>query len=236
MDISLKRIVAYIIDILIVSLVVAVLSNVHFLNPYKDEYEEANEKYLNITEDMRSEDFDFEEHEDEVLALNYDIYKYRVYSNVISIGTLILYFGVVQLVLEGQTLGKKIMNIKVISNKDKKLNIGNYLLRIVILNNIIFTVLSMIGVSIFKIKNFYYFIYYLSLIQNAVYMLNILMVVLKKDNRGLHDMVAGTRVIDLKETGVTVSDDITELQVKENETIKEKVEKKERKKKVDRKD
>lgn len=220
MDTCLKRIVAYIIDILIVTVVVSAISMIPRIDPYKKDYEKAYNEYLDIVSDAQNENS--VDYKDKIIELNYDIYKYRVVSNIISVISLVGYFGILQMVMNGQTVGKKVLKIKVVSNNGKKLNFGNYFLRTLILNNIFFTVINMIAVYILKGSNFYYFTYIVNMLQSTIYMILIIMMVLRKDNRGLHDLLAGTKVIDVE------SEDVTIIEEKK-ETIKEKSEKKSKK-------
>ena len=220
MDTCLKRIVAYIIDILIVTVVVSAISMIPRIDPYKKDYEKAYNEYLDIVSDAQNENS--VDYKDRIIELNYDIYKYRVVSNIISVISLVGYFGILQMVMNGQTVGKKVLKIKVVSNNGKKLNFGNYFLRTLILNNIFFTVINMIAVYILKGSNFYYFTYIVNMLQSTIYMILIIMMVLRKDNRGLHDLLAGTKVIDVE------SEDVTIIEGKK-ETIKEKAEKKSKK-------
>lgn len=220
MDTCLKRIVAYIIDILIVTVVVSAISMIPRIDPYKKDYEKAYNEYLDIVSDAQNENS--VDYKDRIIELNYDIYKYRVVSNIISVISLVGYFGILQMVMNGQTVGKKVLKIKVVSNNGKKLNFGNYFLRTLILNNIFFTVINMIAVYILKGSNFYYFTYIVNMLQSTIYMILIIMMVLRKDNRGLHDLLAGTKVIDVGSEDVTIIEE-------EKETIKEKAEKKSKK-------
>ncbi len=220
MDTCLKRIVAYIIDILIVTVVVSAISMIPRIDPYKKDYEKSYNEYLDIVSDAQNENS--VDYKDRIIELNYDIYKYRVVSNIISVISLVGYFGILQMVMNGQTVGKKVLKIKVVSNNGKKLNFGNYFLRTLILNNIFFTVINMIAVYILKGSNFYYFTYIVNMLQSTIYMILIIMMVLRKDNRGLHDLLAGTKVIDVE------SEDVTIIEEKK-ETIKEKAEKKSKK-------
>ena len=190
------------------------------IDPYKKDYEKAYNEYLDIVSDAQNENS--VDYKDRIIELNYDIYKYRVVSNIISVISLVGYFGILQMVMNGQTVGKKVLKIKVVSNNGKKLNFGNYFLRTLILNNIFFTVINMIAVYILKGSNFYYFTYIVNMLQSTIYMILIIMMVLRKDNRGLHDLLAGTKVIDVE------SEDVTIIEEKK-ETIKEKSEKKSKK-------
>lgn len=222
MDTSLKRIIAFVIDIVIVSLVVSLI-NLLPLDPYKDKYKDAYEKYNEVVQ--KSTEDEKNDYKDEIIELNYEVYKYRTYSSMFSATALILYFGVLPLVMNGQTLGKKIMKLRVVSNNEKKLNFWKYLIRIVILNNIWLSLINVGAVYVVSGIKFYYVTYVISMLSSLIYMLNLIMVMFRKDNRGLHDMVAGTKVI-------LVSNDVVVESVEEvkKDGIKEKVDKVSKKK------
>lgn len=222
MDTSLKRIIAFVIDIVIVSLVVSLI-NLLPLDPYKDKYKDAYEKYNEVVQ--KSTEDEKNDYKDEIIELNYEVYKYRTYSSMFSATALILYFGVLPLVMNGQTLGKKIMKLRVVSNNEKKLNFWKYLIRIVILNNIWLSLINVGAVYVVSGVKFYYVTYIISMLSSLIYMLNLIMVMFRKDNRGLHDMVAGTKVI-------LVSNDVVVESVEEvkKDGIKEKVDKVSKKK------
>lgn len=234
MDIVLKRVMAYIIDVLIFSIVLTPIINWSVINPYIDEYTENYSEYTEFIEQANAGEIDTEtdEYKDKIVDLNYNINKYKVISSSISVVGFILYFAVLQWALKGQTIGKKIMKIRVVANnEDKKLNVGNYILRSLILNNIIFSIILIIGVYIFKAPGYYTLSMVVSYLQLLVMSLIMLMVVLRKDLRGLHDFVAGTKVIDLV---VPVQDEASlekeEVEEKQVIEVKEKVKKEEVKK------
>lgn len=224
MDTSLKRIIAFVIDIVIVSLVVSLI-NLLPIDPYQDKYKDTYEKYNEVV--RKSTEDGSHDYKDEIIELNYEVYKYRTYSSVFSAAALILYFGVLPLVMNGQTLGKKVMKLRVVSYNDKKLNFWKYLIRIVILNNIWLSLINVGAVYIVSGVKFYYVTYVISMISSLVYMLNLIMVMFRKDNRGLHDMVAGTKVIEVNND--VVLENVEE--VKKKESIKEKANKVSKKKK-----
>ena len=223
MDTSLKRIIAYLIDILLVSIVVTPFINIKAINPNIDDYNKYYEEYTQLIEDANNGDIDTssEEYKNEIIDLNYKIAEYKVINSSISVVSLIIYFVIIQYFLKGQTVGKKILKLKVVSNKDKELNIGNYFVRSLILNNIIFSIILIIGVYIFKPNGYYNLSMVVSYLQLLVMSVIILMVVLRKDNRGLHDIIAGTKVISLEPV---ISEEIVDN--KETSEIETKEEKK----------
>lgn len=231
MDLVLKRLMAYVIDILIVSICMTPILNWSVINPYIDEYTENYTEYTELLEQANAGDIDPEdaEYEEKIIDLNYQINKYKVVSSSISAGSLLLYFALLQWALKGQTIGKKIMKIKVVANReDKKLNIGNYILRSLILNNIIFTIVLIVGVYLFKENGYYNLSMIVSYLQLLVMSIIMLMIVLRKDFRGLHDIVAGTKVIDVSPNALVdkKEDDEEKVTIEAKENTKEKETKK----------
>ncbi len=225
MDTILKRVMAYIIDILIVSIIATMISSVGLINPYKDEYEEAYDEYADVVAQIQEEGsgVDRDASEDELITLYYNVNKYNVVRSGISVVCTILYFALLQSLMNGQTIGKKIMKIRVVANKDdKKLNFGNFLIRSVILNNVIFSVLFIVGIYVFDVSGYYNYSIVVSYLQMLLLTVIMLMVVLRKDFRGLHDFAAGTKVIDLNP--VVVEENKEEVKVIETNEVKEKKE------------
>ena len=225
MDTILKRVMAYIIDILIVSIIATMISSVGLINPYKDEYEEAYDEYADVVAQIQEEGsgVDRDASEDELITLYYNVNKYNVVRSGISVVCTILYFALLQSLMNGQTIGKKIMKIRVVANKDdKKLNFGNFLIRSVILNNVIFSVLFIVGIYLFDVSGYYNYSIVVSYLQMLLLTVIMLMVVLRKDFRGLHDFAEGTKVIDLNP--VVVEENKEEVKVIETNEVKEKKE------------
>ena len=224
MDIGLKRIIAFLIDMFLISFIVVGASRYLHLDPNIEKYDEAFTEYSELaTSKEELSDAD----RDRLIELNYDVYRYGVVNNVISIGMLILYFGILECVCKGETPGKRLMKLRLVSNSDKNLNIFQYLLRVMILNGIIFSLLIILAVYLTNGITFNYITYFLSLAESTILLINVMMVTLRNDHRGLHDIISGTKVIDTKE--------LIEEMVVPKETIKEKAEKKEKKKKADKK-
>ena len=221
MDLVLKRLMAYVIDILIVSICMTPILNWSVINPYIDEYTENYTEYTELIEAANNGDIDTnsDEYKDQVIDLNYKVSSYGVVSRSISVVASIIYFVIIQYFLKGQTIGKKILKLRVVSNKDKELNIGHYFVRSLILNNIIFSIILIVGVYLFGKTGYYNLSMVVSYLQLLVMSVIILMVVLRRDNRGLHDIIAGTKVISTEV--INSEEEVKEISSKkeEKETI-----------------
>ena len=116
---KLKRLLAYVIDILLVGFIASAISSIEVINPYCDNYIEAYEKYSKEMDSL-NEDNVFDKIKSEEFVLDYqNVLKYGVYSSVICITCYILYFGGFQKWNKNQTVGKKLMRLKVVNKNNK---------------------------------------------------------------------------------------------------------------------
>lgn len=229
MNKNLKRIVAYMIDTILISAVAFFLTNVKQINFQLDNYEKAYksyekvvDKYQDLQDEYEDAKEDYEEEEitkkeykkikkgyedyeitytKSVKKYNYELSKNSLIATLISLALIIAYFGIFQYSMNGQTLGKKIMKLRVVSNKDVNLNLLNYVVRCVVLNGAIFNIALMICVYLFNYKDFYTANYIVSNISSIVEIIILMMIFMNKDGRGLHDYLAGTKVIEMDNEG-----------------------------------
>ena len=186
------RVIAYIIDILLVSIV---CSGVLLLIPKNDTYEQYYKEYEQIQSDFISEKIDSREYLDKSKDIIYGLNSNNVISMIIEVVLIILYFIVFQFYNKGQTLGKRLMKIRVVSVKDNELSLDQVAYRALIVNSIFFNILA-IGAVLFVGKSYYYYAYSgIQLLSSTVFFITVLMILFRKDGRGLHDVIAGTKVI-----------------------------------------
>lgn len=212
-----KRLIAYMIDILLVSLLSTFITSNSYINKdYKeytkvaDKYEEVYEEYVDSIEGLKEKLEDekitqdkYDKKEEKLSSTfdkksvnyNYKLIKLSTISTTISILVILLYFVVIQYYFNGQTIGKKIMKLRVVSNNDKKLNIFNYLIRSLILNEVLINGLSVVMVLVLSKSNYLIYNEIIYVINYVLEMALIFMVVFDKNNRGIHDYVANTKVI-----------------------------------------
>lgn len=252
-----KRLLAYIIDMLIVITIITCISNVEIINrqlknynKYYDDYQELYNNYQNFEIDfqkyykdkkMTKEEYnnliennslyktelDKYYKDDKITSKEYNkiikntrvsfqkeykkiYYKLNKYStiyNIICILVILLYFIGFNIITNGQTLGKKILKLQIVSNNNSKVSFINYLIRTIILYNPIYYLAMIIGPYMFNINNFYTWAIIWSNIKNYLQIIIIIMIIIRIDGRGLHDILANTKVIS--------------LEIKENNIIKE---------------
>lgn len=198
MKTNFKRFGAYIIDMLIVILISLVISNICSSNYQLDNYKKNFDNVIKLTEKLEQDKITEKEYKKEYRKLSYELDKNSTTTSFVLIACMIGYFGIFQYSQNGRTVGKRIFKLQVIKNGDGDLNIGNYLLRSLILYNIIFTLTRLILIYTLK-QNAY--MNYRDIISNVQTIVTIIMVgsiFFSKEGRGLHDLIAGTKVKDLK--------------------------------------
>ena len=194
-----KRLLAFILDILIVSLVVTLLSYIPFLNPNRDAYSEKYNELVNVYEQVEKNEISQEEYNEAAILISYELYGLNIPTILVDIVCSLLYFGVLPFFMDGQTIGKRLFQLRVVSANDKPLNIVNYLLRAVVLRNILIS-LALLAVIYFMDASNYYNVYQnVNLVGYIIMYINLFMIVMRQDNRGLHDFVANTKVVFTQE-------------------------------------
>lgn len=196
-NVALKRIVAYLIDYLVITLISSALVYLTFINPRYDEYVETSNTYNEVLQNYYSGEIDANELSEQTRELSYELNSSGYVYTIGNIIIIFLYFGVFAYVTKGQTLGKKIMGIRIVSNKGNNVKWYQYFIRAFILNGVILNILTLIAVC-FK-ESTYLTIYSAASNFDMILMIILfLMILFYKDGRGLHDILAGTKVVDVR--------------------------------------
>ncbi len=186
-----KRLLAYVIDTIILTLIIGVLSNV----ASNKQYEKASEEYMRLQESYMKQEITITEYQNDIKPLVYDMQKSSVTINTVSVLLSIAYFIVFQYLNRGQTIGKKLMRIKITEN-NKEPSLKAMVIRTIIINSILTGILNIVLVYLLN-KNTYYTGYQIvSYIELAFAFISALFIIYRKDKLGLHDIIAKTEVIE----------------------------------------
>ena len=159
MKLKIKRFIAFIIDIFIVSIISETLSSINFINIYKEDYKEKYYEYEKIYDSFLEEEISINEYNEKVIYYNFELSKLSSISNTIYMIIFLSYFVGINCLYEGQTIGKKIMNIKIVSENNIKINGWIYLLRTLLITGIFSTFLLTISTMILNKETYYSFSY-----------------------------------------------------------------------------
>lgn len=219
-----KRVIAYFIDIMIVSALSSILS---LALPKNDTYKTKMDELSKTMEKFQNKEIDKDEWTKAYEDISYDISKSSISSSIIIIVVSVGYFVLFNYYNDGQTLGKKIMKLKIVSSNGNPLTINNYVLRSLIINSVLSQLISALLLCVLSKDN------YLLYGSNAVSALSLVsaisfvFAIYRSDGRGFHDLISNTVVIssiedekkeDIKEAVLVKeeSQDIKENDAKKN--------------------
>lgn len=189
---SYKRVLAYLVDVMIISFVSLLLT---YFVPTSENYNKLNKEFENLTIDYRNQEVTMEEYLEKGTDINYQLNKEAVPQTIVSTVLSIIYFVVLTYFMNGETLGKKLMKIKITSNNDKKLTMNNYLIRALVIDSVLMNIITIITILLFS-KDIYLTSYnIISYIFSFVYIVSLAMILFSKNGRGLQDILANTKVI-----------------------------------------
>lgn len=143
----------------------------------------------------------------------YLLNKKGIPNSIITLVCTLLYFGIFQYFLKGQTIGKKLLKLKVVSASQKKINILNYILRSLVVNDVLLNGIGIIFLILSSQKIYTQANSILSILISISEAIIIYLVLTRADRRGLHDLLCNTKVISIEEP-------IEEHIIENNEEIK----------------
>lgn len=210
---SYKRITAYLVDIMIITFISSLIT---FVIPTSENYTKLTKQFSNLTEEYANQKITKEEYLTKGSEINYSLSKETVAESIVTLVITISYFVVFTYFMNGETIGKKIMKIKITSNNQKKLTMNNYLVRSLIINSILLQFISILTI-LFLDKTTYLSVYnIISNVFSIIFVVSFMMILFRKDGRGLHDILANTKVISTEKK----EQDVEEKETKKEEDLK----------------
>lgn len=189
---AFRRVLAYVLDFFLVSFLAALIS-MPFLN-----YNSIDNLSRNATEvlnEAASNEEDIDAYFSTTSSLYYKLNKSIGLTSFLQIVLCVLYFVVYQFYNNGQTIGKKLFKIRVVSNNQENLTIDNYIYRAFIVNSVLANILSFIFLLFFKEDLWFTSTFFVSSLNYAVLAVCLIMITLNKSGCGLHDIVSNTKVV-----------------------------------------
>lgn len=156
--------------------------------------EEYNKKCLTIVNSYNDNKMTQEEYTNKFNYYYQQLQRASSFTYILDVVVTLLYVVLFQKYTNGQTLGKKIMRLKVVPVKGEQLTYKQLLLRNIFLFSIFYHLLMIITSLVVPEK---YFVLSSNILYLMDYFLSIAVVgtmFFNKQRRGLHDMVAKTRV------------------------------------------
>lgn len=192
---------AYVIDMFIIAILISLITSIRFLNPHYEEYQETYEKYSEYYTDYLNGSTTLEEYTNNTDDIMVNLYKYGFTNYIIALVVVIGYFVIFQKYNKGQTIGKKLFKLKVVSLENNDVTIDKYLLRIFPMYIISYGgIFSLIACILFPyILSVNVFAKWISAVTIANTLLGFIdaeFAIIRKDKRAFHDIISNTKVID----------------------------------------
>lgn len=186
----MQRFLAYLIDGLIVSAVLFIFSV--FLTSEK--YQELSKEEEEVITLLAEEKIEIEEYIEKVEDIEYHIDKESFNTTLVGLVLNVGYFIVFQYLNKGQTVGKRIMKIKIIK-QNGKLEAKDIVVRALIVNSILSTIVILVAVLFMNKELYFTTKTIISALESLFILISAMMILYRKDKLGLQDMITKTEVI-----------------------------------------
>ena len=192
----LRRILAFLIDFALVTIVVVAISS---LLPKNNNIDVLNIEFNDTVSNMENVSFSVSFNQ---MALIYkDLDQARIMYSVINAVMIFIYFIFIPYFFDGKTVGKKILKIKTVRNDKECLSLKNLVIKNMIDTGLMYMLFSLMLIYILPGYSYFIFVIALSILQISLIVASICMIIKRKDKRGLNDILSGTKVVnDFEET------------------------------------
>lgn len=187
----IQRLVAFMIDIMVVYLVAATIS---FPFHNFDKEENNRNETSQLMEKFVNKEIQLEEFTSSYVDLYYQIARNDGFVSLLTIFVSICYYVVYQAYNNGQTIGKKLTKIRIVSDQGD-LFMNQMIMRSFLANFILFNLISFVFMLFGSKYTYFYVSGVLELIQYIIVFLSIIMIMFRKDGCAIHDLLVHTRVV-----------------------------------------
>ena len=187
-----QRFIAFLLDIFILSSIASLISY-----PFLDakSIDKLNKNSSEVIEKYTTGEIDMDTYVDEVKGISYQPSQKQGVVSLVTLFLAVLYFIVYQYYNNGQTIGKKLMKIKVVSSTDKEITMNSFIFRSLIVNSILVDMISFAIVIFGNETAYFYGVAICGIIKYTLLLICGFMVMWSKSGLGLHDRIAHTTVV-----------------------------------------
>ena len=190
----IQRLGAFLIDIIIIGLVSTIVTL-----PFQSKsVDKLSNQSIEIMQSYINQEINANTYMNQSIDITYQIAKLTGLSTVITVTLYVLYFIVLQYYMNGQTLGKRILKIKIVKKDDTDLSMNDLVIRNVINNSILCNTIVAILALVNK-NTYFYGSAIIQFIQYSIIIISLFMIIIRKDGRSIPDFIASTKVIKLEE-------------------------------------
>ena len=185
-----KRFCAYIVDYVIVALIASLFARVPILNPNYDRYMEEYNKYIESVKTSLNDSAS-----DEIIDNSYEMTKLGVNITIINLVVGAIYFVGFQYLNKGQTLGKKMLKIRIVDDNNERPKLYQVLIHSIIINSLLTTTISVITLLCLSKATYLNISEVVQIIDMGLLFGSFGCMIVRKDGKGIHNILAHTNVI-----------------------------------------
>lgn len=189
----IHRFLAYIIDVFVVLLLASLIQAVY---PPSDRAIEIQDKLLAFSKELVSQGSNVKITQEQLIEqqnLQYSLQKETLGLSLVTVVIYMGYFMLYQYYRDGQTIGKKLMKIKIVKNEGK-LELNDLIIRSLLINGILYKLIELFLLCVLPKEGFQQISFPLQTCQTIFIIVSGLMVLYRQDKRGLQDLLCKTSV------------------------------------------
>lgn len=187
-----RRMMAYVIDILIVVLIATAVS---FFLPTSKNQVIIEREMAKIGEDYLAHEISIKKYLYSYSTLSHTFDKENIVLFCIEALILFFYYQLIPYFCSGKTIGYKIMHIRIKDKKHAKVHFLTLLLRNLWMNGFGYFILFIAGLYLFTDKLYLFGITILAILQILVVIVSIFMIKYRRDRRSFADIVSYSDVV-----------------------------------------
>jgi len=188
-----KRLFAYIIDIAILSMVLF-LTNI--IIPKSNEIKNINASLDVLNEQYLNQEISFKEYSNNYSDINYELDRQNIVYTIVNIVFVMVYFIVLPYFLNGQTIGKKLLKIKVVK-QEGKLNITSLIIRNLVINGLAYMLITSLLLYTLPANIYFITTSILSVVQLTLMIVTTIGIIKNNNNLVIHDRLSHTKVVNV---------------------------------------
>ena len=192
----IKRIMAYVVDIIIVGVIIFMISN---LVVDANKIINLNQQLNMLNEQVLKEGSNLNDYYKDYALINQQLDLENVFSNIFTIILILLFFVFIPYNNKGQTIGMKMLSIKIVTNDKERLTLRKLMIRNFIVNGLIYLSLSLVFLYILSPNKYFVMTSILGFLQLGLVIVSAFMILYRRDKRGIQDILSKTNIKEISE-------------------------------------
>lgn len=189
---KVKRAFAYLFDMIIMFIVLYLIKS---YIPKTLNITNLDLEMNSINELLFSNKINFMTYLNRYAIIMHDLDKENILLSIFNAIYIIIYFVIIPYFNKSRTLGKVVFGLKIEKSDKSKLTVDDLLLRSMVTTGLLYLLFTLVSVYVFSGLVYFVIAIILGIIQTLLLIISIFMVIYRKDDKGLQDLLAKTKVV-----------------------------------------